>query len=131
MGHNLLKGLLLIVLFCTISGCEEKDFTSTLAEDKEEVAALRNEIDKISNQVSCENAGDWKIAPIGSKACGGAGAFIPYSTKIDVNDFLKKVAMFTDKQKAFNVKWGSISDCSLITPPKSVECVGGKPKLVY
>lgn len=129
--NNFFILILLSTLLLSILGCEEKDLYNTKDEDVEEMSVLKKEIDKMANQVSCDNASDWKFVPIGTKACGGAGAYIAYSTKIDETLFLKKVAFYTQKQNAFNVKWGSISDCALVVRPKSVVCVDGKPQLVY
>lgn len=119
------------ILILSFASCEEKDFSSSKEKDELEMSNLRREIDKMSNQVSCENPADWKFVAIGSKPCGGANGYITYSNKIDEALFLEKVAMFNQKQQAFNVKWNLISDCMALLPPKSIECVNGKPKLVY
>jgi hypothetical protein len=119
------------ILVFSFTSCEKEDFYNTREEDQEEMSVLKREIDKLAGQFSCENASEWKFTPIGTKACGGAGAYIAYSTKIDEAAFLKKVALYTQKQNALNVKWGYISDCALVVAPKSVECVNGKPQFVY
>lgn len=119
------------IMVLTFAGCEEKDFSSSKESDEQEMSSLRREIDKMSEQVNCDNGADWKFTGIGSKACGGLTGYVAYSTKIDETLFLKKVAMFNQKQKAFNVKWNLMSDCLAPNPPKSIECINGKPKLVY
>lgn len=119
------------ILVFSFASCEEKDFSSSKEKDELEMSNLRREIDKMSNQLSCENAADWKFVAIGSKPCGGANGYIAYSSKINEALFLEKVAMFNQKQRAFNVKCNLISDCMALLPPKSIECVNGKPKLVY
>ncbi|GGI22005.1 hypothetical protein [Pedobacter mendelii] len=90
-----------------------------------------SDILKMSDQISCDNAADWRIVPIGAKGCGGASSFIAYSAKIDTALFLQKVEQYTQKEKAFNEKWKLYSDCALILAPKRIECADGKPKLVY
>lgn len=119
------------ILLLTFSSCEKKGLYSTKEEDQQEMALLKNEIDKMSNQVSCDNAGEWKFVEIGAQACGGPIGFVAYSNKIDETSFLNKVELFTQKQKAFNVKWKIISACDLLVAPKGIECVSGKPKFVY
>ena len=128
--HQIFFALSTIIVF-SFAGCEEKDFSSSRESDEQEMSSLRKEIDKMAEQVSCDNSADWKFVAIGSKACGGATGYIAYSVKIDEALFLKKVAMFNQKQKAFNVKWNMMSDCMAPAPPKTIECVNGKPKLVY
>ncbi|TCC88159.1 hypothetical protein EZ428_20775 [Pedobacter frigiditerrae] len=121
-----------VFTFCLLFiACEEKDLYSSKSEDEIEMSSLKIEIDKMSSQVSCDQAIDWKFVTIGSKACGGASGYVAYSVKIDEKLFLDKVDLYTQKQKAFNIKWGVVSDCSLIMPPKAVECINGKPKFVY
>lgn len=121
----------LMVLSLAFAGCEEKDFQRTRSQDQADLERLRTELDKLSGQRSCDAATEWVILAIGSKSCGGAAEYIAYDKKIDVDQFLQKVAIYTHKQKAFNVKWGVTSDCSVASPPKSVACVDGKAKLVY
>ncbi|KQM78564.1 hypothetical protein ASE74_13770 [Pedobacter sp. Leaf216] len=92
---------------------------------------LYNDIQKMANQYSCQNAGEWKFIAIGSKPCGGASGYIAYSVKIDESSFLKKVEQFTQLQAEYNKKNGMYSDCSLVIQPKSVICENGKPKFTY
>ena len=123
--------VLTILLFFCLTSCEKGIFSSSREKDLEELANLKKEIDELSAQVTCTNAADWKFIALGDKACGGPTGYVAYSTKIDETAFLKKINFYTDKQKAFNIKWSIISDCSLILPPKSIDCVNGKSKLVY
>ena len=127
------KGLIALIFstLFTISSCKQENLYSSKEKDERELSSLRAEIQKMSDQVSCDNPADWKIVPIGSKACGGAGGFVIYSININTSLFLQKVADYNNKQKTFNIKWGIGSDCSIIIGPKSIICENGKPKLVY
>ncbi len=129
--NNFSNLLILSFLFLVTVSCDKEDFYNTREEDQQEMSVLKKEIDKMASQFNCENAAEWKFVAIGTKSCGGAGDYIAYSTKIDEAVFLNKVNIYSDKQKAFNVKWGSISDCALVVAPKSVECDKGKPKFIY
>ncbi|MEJ5992931.1 hypothetical protein WG904_00780 [Pedobacter sp. Du54] len=120
-----------ILLLLCLAACEKGVFSSSKQKDLEELANLKKDIDEWSSKVECTNAADWKFTPLGDKACGGPTGYVAYSTKIDEAEFLKKVKDYTDKQKAFNLKWDMVSDCMFMVPPKSIECVDGKPKLVY
>ena len=131
MKRYFFKRILFVLLLFSCVACEEKDFYSTLEDDQAEMSSLRKEIDKLAGQLSCSDASDWKFTAIGVKACGGPTGYVAYSTKIDEALLLKKVALYTQKQKAFNVKWGASSDCMFLSPPKSISCVGGKPEFVY
>lgn len=122
----------LITLFLiTIVSCSEEDLKGSKFDDEQELSKLRSELQKISDQVVCDNSADWRIVPIGAKPCGGANSFIAYSIKIDAVEFLKKVDNYNNKLKAFNIKWGIASDCAVIVGPKSITCENGRPKLNY
>ncbi|MBC7615868.1 MAG: hypothetical protein H7202_07365 [Pedobacter sp.] len=131
MRQYLFKSILFSLFIFSFTGCEEKNLYNSKEDDVLEIASLRSEIDKLSEQVNCENNAGWKFTPIGEKACGGPTGYVAYATKIDEALFLKKVTLYNQKQKAFNVKWNVVSDCMFMNPPKSIDCVSGKPKLVY
>lgn len=132
MKDKLLKvrwvAVMLMIFF--FSACKEDQITSK-AQDEKEIKLLRQELEKMSTAEVCTNAADWKFVPLGSQACGGAVEFITYSIKINTNQFLQKVEEYNTKQKAFNAKYNVVSPCAMILPPKSVDCVDGKPKFVY
>jgi hypothetical protein len=83
------------------------------------------------NTTPCANPTEWSFTAIGSKACGGSSGYIPYSLKINITEFLKKVENYTKAEDAYNKKWGIISTCDIILPPTRVDCVNGKPTLMY
>jgi hypothetical protein len=121
--------LIALSLCFYFSACEDKQVTSK-ENDEQELIALFNKIKSLSAQVSCENDSDWKFVAYGNKACGGPTGFIAYSSKIDIIAFLKIVDQYNNKQREFNIKWSVYSDCSIISPPKSIICENGKPKFV-
>lgn len=102
-------------------------------EDSEKLEKMYDNIivASLANSQTCTNPEEWNFAPIGSKACGGYAGYIVYSKKINSDEFLAKVKKYTDAQSVYNKKWGVGSDCSLAIEPTGVECVDGKPKLIY
>ena len=87
-------------------------------------------LSKVNSEL-CTDANQWDFTAIGTKACGGPEGYIAYSKKTDKETFLAKVKTYTDAQAAFNVKWNVSSTCDVVIPPARVECVEGKPKLLY
>ncbi|MCZ4225216.1 hypothetical protein [Pedobacter rhodius] len=120
-------------IFLAFIGCKENIviFPATKDAEEKELKALLNDIQAMADQISCDNPADWRIVPIGSKSCNGATNFIVYSAKINTSLFLQEVERYNQMQKAFNIKWQLISDCTIIMAPKSIECINGKPKLIY
>lgn len=105
-----------------------------LTEQEKDHRALMDlflEIENLAYSTNCTNANDWQFAAYGAKACGGPQGYIPYSNKIDTAAFLQKIAAYTQAEKDYNFKWGVISDCSIVNPPKTIECQNGFPVVKY
>lgn len=135
MKNQLFKGFLSGLTFAGLlflASCEGKDYyQASKANERADLNRLKAEIEKMAGQTPCNNVADWTFVAMGAKPCGGPTHYIAYSNKIDTELFLNKVATYEAKEKAFNVKWNIASDCMLIGPPKTIECVGDKARLVY
>jgi len=112
--------------------CNNDDSPSQESEDQN-LSKMHAEIIAASqvNTTPCTNSAEWAFTAIGSKACGGPIGFIPYSLKINTSEFLKKVENFTKAQDEYNKKWGITSTCDVAIIPSGVDCVNGKPTLIY
>lgn len=129
--------LLLSIVILSVSACKEEkndptDVINFLSKEAGQVYLQEKfeEINTLSTGVTCVDGKEWETLPIGSKACGGPSAFVAYHPGKHGADFLKKVTEFTAAQKAFNIKWGVFSDCSLVNKPTRVDCIDGKPVMV-
>ena len=89
------------------------------------------EIESLAAKTSCTDPSEWTFTAIGNKACGGPTGFIAYSTEGDVQNFLQLVENYSQAQKAFNIKWGIRSDCSVPPSPTGIVCENGKAVLEY
>jgi hypothetical protein len=123
---------LFIAFSIFFSSCNNDDDSSQEVENQN-LTKMYTEIISASmvNSTPCTNPAEWSFTAIGSKSCGGSAGFIAYSLKINVTEFLKKVEDYTKAQDAYNKKWGIISTCDIILPPTRVDCVNGKPTLMY
>lgn len=120
---------LILLSFFLISSCELSDDNSK-SYQVEEIEDLYNEIIKLSESVTCTNSADWKITPMGNKACGGPAQYIAFHQSIET-EFLDLASQYSKLQAEYNKKNNSVSDCSLIVAPRSVICEGGKAVLIY
>lgn len=116
---------LLSLFFLSLSCVGRED--NLQEQEKEALSKAFNELYTISVSVKCTNGDEWKFAPAGDKPCGGPATYIPYHKSIDEAMFLKLVEDYSKAHKAYNEKWGAVSDCSITPMPKSVSCVDGKP----
>ena len=99
--------------------------------EQQDLIVLKHEIDQLSQSITCTDSADWKITPLGSKACGGPAGFVSYSIKVQEKHFLEKVALYTKNEDAFNRKWNIMSDCSTPVQPKKVICKNGLAVMIY
>lgn len=123
---NLIKNISkTIALLAIVFGCvNNTEFTKE--EDLAELAALQEEIELLVDSSVCSENSDCDFIAFGSKACGGPKSFLVFSTSINVELLQQKVATYNALENAFNKKWGIISDCSVVLPPTSVQCINGK-----
>ena len=119
-----------IALMAIVFGC-----TSTTELGKEDDLAelnnLKEEIELLVDSDICSENSDCDSVAFGSKACGGPKTYLVFSTSINVEMLQQKVATYNALEDAFNKKWGIISDCSVIMPPTSIQCINGKCTAIY
>lgn len=90
---------------------------------------LRASIESEVTKEKCTNAGEWTFAPMGSKACGGPQLYIAYPKKMEAA-IQERINDYTEKVKAFNQKYGVISDCMMVNEPAGIKCINGKAELI-
>jgi hypothetical protein len=123
---------LFIAFSILLFSCNTDDSASQETETQN-LTKLYDEIISSSmvNSTPCTNPSEWSFTAIGLKACGGSTGYIMYSLKINVPEFLKKVENYTNAQTTYNKKWGIISTCEITPLPTGIDCVNGKPTLIY
>ena len=118
---TLIYSFLILILSINCSNSE-----NTQQEDKLELEALANEITSLADNSVCNQNNECEYIAFGSKPCGGPWSYLVYSTSIDTALLLEKVDYYNQLEKAYNLKWEIISDCSVANPPISLECLDGK-----
>lgn len=148
---NRLSFLLLIVLF--LSGCKsknaaqneerlpkdvalmpERDYTDKedldIERDRGFLRDLKNIIEDKIASVNCSDPTEWRVSPLGSKACGGPASFIAYPIELE-EELLPQISKYNQASSSFNLKYGIISDCSVTQAPAGIRCEGGVATLFY
>jgi hypothetical protein len=124
------------ILFITLSilffSCNNDDSSSQETEHQN-LTKMYTELISTSmvNSTPCTDPTEWSFTVISSNSCGRNGGFIAYSLKINVPEFHKKVENYIKAQNAYNEKWRIFSTCAIKMPPSGVDCVNGKPTLIY
>lgn len=97
--------------------------TSLFAQDKireaKAIASLKDATEALaSSNLECDSSADCVVLGLGSKACGGVSKFIITSSKNANFDEVEYLAERTNlRERAFNVRYGVISNCSMKMPP--------------
>ncbi|MFK5959700.1 MAG: hypothetical protein QM495_12635 [Lutibacter sp.] len=119
-----------IALLAIVFSCSNNSGSSQ-EEDLAELTLLNNDIEQLVSTGTCTGNSNCEYIAYGSKACGGPTSYLVYSTSIDVELLKEKVAEYNEKEDLYNNTWSVFSDCSVVLPPTSVECINGKCTAIY
>ncbi len=125
------KHIIKTIAICAIVFSCSDISEETQESDKQQLEILKNEIEQLIDSGTCSENSDCDSIAFGSKPCGGSWSYLAYPTTIDVDLLLSKVNYYNEKERLFNIKWGIISDCAVVTPPTNVECIEGKCTAIY
>ncbi|MBP6557823.1 MAG: hypothetical protein KA213_05605 [Flavobacterium sp.] len=122
---NLFKIFILVVTITTIqctnsennSDSTDSDVTQQMLDEK------KAEILALINNSSC--AGSCNYIAFGSKPCGGPREYLLFSSTVNLTQLQQMVSEYNEMDNQFNIKTNAISDCAVVQPPNTVECVNG------
>ena len=124
-----MKLLLLLIPF--LIACNDTTDLAAQEAEKKVIDKLKTEVLTLVDSSVCSSEYSCHFVGFGSKPCGGHWAYLVYSNSIDTVELLNKIEKYNTLQKEFNIKWGLMSDCSVVSPPDYVICEDGKCKAVY
>jgi hypothetical protein len=121
-----------ILALFVLWSCSLDDSSSNAQETEYAVLVQqKNIIEQLAISEPCTDSTGCDYVAFGSKPCGGPWTYLAYSTSINVDLFLQKVADFNAAENTYNLKWKIVSDCTVVDPPTSVECVNGICTAIY
>jgi hypothetical protein len=127
---NILKILKTIALLAIVFSCSNNSET-TQEEELNELNRLQLEIEQLIELKDCLEASNCNYIAFGSKPCGGPKSYLIYNSSVDIELLELKVISYNNLDKAYNLKWGILSDCYFVTPPPSIECINGTCTAIY
>ncbi len=119
--------ILLVVTGCSSNNNDAPAYESELTE----LSLLKAEIEALANTSVCDGTTECKFIALGSKPCGGPWSYITYTTSINVEQLEAAIKDYNQKEDAFNIKWGIVSDCALTLRPISISCENNTCVLTY
>lgn len=120
---------LCLLLFST--QCEDDIPPRTQESEQQELDALKTDIENFANTSICGDAFECKFIAFGNKPCGGPWDYLVYSTSIDTEQLENMIEGYNRKEDLYNTDWNVASDCSVVTPPTSVDCENNTCVPVY
>lgn len=98
--------------------------------DQSQIARLETEARALAKSAGCENSGQCRTAPVGSRACGGPRLYLTYcSLTTDSAALFRKLRELERAEQKYNMEHGMASTCEMRMPP-DVALVGGSCRAV-
>ena len=116
----LIRTALLFVLLPSFQ-CDEEDNRTT----PEILAEKKQEILNYIQSFSCANATGCLSIAFGAKPCGGPREFLVYPNTVDQTTLETLVEEYYEMDHQYNIEIGAISDCMVVNPPNTINCVNG------
>lgn len=125
------KLVLLLFTTCFFLASCSNDNESSRQEDEDKLYKKFDELINLSEQYTspCTNPDEWAYTEI-INPCGHQ--LMLYSKKINTTAFLQKVERYNKLSQAHKKKWKLLCFDDVIQGTlKGIECIDGKPKLIY
>lgn len=90
---------------------------------QEMLDAKKAEVMTLINNSSC--SGSCNYIAFGSKPCGGPREYLLFSNAVNLEQLQLLVTQYNELEHQFNVQTNAVSDCAMVLPPNTVECVNG------
>jgi hypothetical protein len=123
--------LFLFLLSLSVISCSLSDSSNSQESDRAILDQQKNTTEQLAKSVPCTETSTCKYVAFGSKPCGGPWTYLAYNSEFDEELFLNNVALYNANEEAYNSKWGVASDCSVVVPPTSVDCIDGECTAIF
>ncbi|WP_298137828.1 hypothetical protein [Flavobacterium sp.] len=120
---HLFKTFVLVVAFLSFQ-CSSSDNNSNDEVITQPILdAKKTEIINYINSFDC--SGSCNYIAFGSKPCGGPKEYLLFSSSVNLIQLQQMVSEYNEMDHQHNIQTNAISDCAVVLPPNSVECVNG------
>jgi hypothetical protein len=85
--------------------------------------AKKQEILQYIASFSCTENSQCNHIAFGAKPCGGPREYLAFSNNVDLQVLQTMVDEYYHMDHARNIQTGAVSDCLLVGPPSTVDCV--------
>lgn len=122
---TLFKIFVLLVAFLSFQCSDSNDEVIT----QPMLDAKKAEIINYINSFDC--SGSCNYIAFGSKPCGGPKEYLPFPSSVNLTQLQQMVSEYNEMDHQYNIQTNAISDCAVVLPPTTVECVNGDCVVIY
>ena len=79
---------------------------------------------------SCGQATNCNYIAVGSKACGGPQIYLAFPSTVNLDTLQAMVTEYNNLEKEYNTRNGVVSDCMIVAPPNTLDCVNNVCKII-
>jgi hypothetical protein len=120
---KLITLLVLIVVALSIQCSSSDNSQSNDIITQQMLDAKKAEVMTLINNSSC--TGSCNYIAFGSKPCGGPREYLLFSNAVNLVQLQLLVTQYNEMEHQFNIQTNAVSDCAMVLPPNTVECVNG------
>lgn len=77
------------------------------------------------SQFSCTETSNCNYIAFGAKPCGGPREFLTFPSTVDLPTLQTMVNEYNEMDNAYNIQTGAVSDCTVVGPPTTLDCING------
>ena len=96
----------------------------------EMLAIKKQEILEYISTFSCNEASDCLYIAFGAKPCGGPREFLVYPNIVDQSTLETMVNDYYDMDNQYNIQTNAVSDCMVVGPPNTIDCVNNICRII-
>lgn len=119
---TIIRFLLLAILLQSFQCNEEENVTSVTPQ---QLVQKKQEILDYINSFSCAEASGCNSIAFGAKPCGGPREYLVYPNTVNQATLENLVSEYYEMDNAYNLQTGAVSDCMVVGPPRTIDCVNG------
>lgn len=116
--------LLLFSMLLQSFQCDDDTTTNTTI-TPEMLATKKQEIINYIATFSCAEASSCNSIAFGAKPCGGPREYLVYPNTVNQTTLENMVNEYYEMDSTYNTQTGAASDCMVVGPPNTVDCVNG------
>lgn len=85
----------------------------------------KQEIISYINSFNCTESSNCNYIAFGAKPCGGPREFLTFPSSVNLPTLQTMVNEYYEMDNAYNIQTGAVSDCAIVNPPSTMDCVNG------